>query len=594
MINLNGDFTSGLISGGEGWSKYADSDISVFFFGSLFLSEITGNPCLDPAGHIAGLFRKSGPDCFRELDGTYVLAVQAGGNIYLERDRFGSGTQVYYNPKGFSTSISGLTDLCGSTPEPDWENLSGFLQFGYIPSPGTGLKGISKLPGGVTLIWNGSGLNSVRLYSPEDYHDKDSITKISLNEAVEQYKHYHKNAIKKRIAGAGKVGVLLSGGYDSAGNIAALREIYDGRVLTFSIGFKDNPWSEIPQAKQMADKIGAEFHQYEIDGSELNEIPELIRHLGDPFQEGGLMVNFAAMRLAAGFNPDIVLGGDGNDQHHGTSAKELAMNHMIRKYGMDFIQKMYYNYEKKRTTSKDDKIFRYAFHNRKILNILYMDAFGFSQGELKALGLKNAIISNYGLPAGIKPSLDFDEFFFQRQYYVDVRQVIDEVILFKAGQNASLRDIDIAFPYMDKDLAAFLAGMPRAYRFAGAYNELLKGHGKSKIMHRKSYADSMPKELSTKKKQGGFAPLPLFFQSESNLHLAEQVILQSGLCDAGLNREWITRFINGYRQENQGKANWFWYSQLQAFKLFNLLVLAVWWEIVINGKPADRLTELIK
>ena len=593
MTTLNGNFATGIISGGQGYSTAIGPSLSVYFFGSLFLSEITENPCKDPAGQIAGLYLKSGIDCLRQLDGTYLLVIKDGQNIYLVRDRFGSGQQVYFNQKGFSSSIQGLLKSTSATPEPDLDHLSGFLQFGYIPAPGTGLKGVSKLPSGVILKWNGNDLSTSELYSAEDYHNAVPNSKISLNEAVEQYKFLHQQAIKKRIAGAGNVGVLLSGGYDSAGNIAALHEIYNGKVQAFSIGFKDNPWSEIPLAKQMADKIGADFHQYEIDGSELNEIPELINQLGDPFQEGGLMVNFAAMRLAAGFNPDVVLGGDGNDQHHGTFAKELAMNHLIRSLGMGFLQKGLYGYTRKQTSYQDNNLFRYGFHNRKILNILYMDAFGFSDGELNAIGLKDVDIHQYGIPVQVKPSRDYDEFFFQRQYFVDVKHVINEVILFKAGQNAALRGINIAFPYMDNDLAAFIAQLPRNLRFEGAYMDLIKGRGKSKITHRKLYSSAMPDELSKKKKQGGFAPLPLFFQSSANLDLTKKVILQSGLASSGLNMAWITAFIERYRIESQKTPNWFWYSQLQAFKLFNLLVLAVWWETVINGSSAKRLKDLI-
>jgi len=300
------------------------------------------------------------------------------------------------------------------------------------------------------------------------------------------------------------------------------------------------------------------------------------------------------MRLASQFNPDVILGGDGNDQHHGTFAKELAMNHLIRRSGMGFLQKGLYNYTKKQTSYQDDNLFRYGFHNRKILNILYMDAFGFSDGELGAIGLKDVKLSNYGVPDTIKSSRDYDEFFFQRQYFVDVKHVINEVILFKAGQNAALRGINIAFPYMDKDVAGFIAGLPRNLRFEGEYMDIIKGRGKSKITHRKLYSSAMPDELSKKKKQGGFAPLPLFFQSAANLDLAEKVILQSGLADSQLNMIWIKEFIQRYRVESQKTPNWFWYSQLQAFKLFNLLVLAVWWETVINGSSAKRLNDLIK
>ncbi|MBK6964352.1 MAG: asparagine synthetase B family protein, partial [Bacteroidales bacterium] len=576
MDNLQGNFNTGIISGGLDWSTYSDERISIFFKGKLYLQEVAENPCIQPATYIAGLYGKSGLDCFLKLDGTFMLVIKDGSTFYIVRDRFGSGQQVYFNHTGFSTHINDLLKLSNASAEPDWDKLAGFLQFGYIPAPSTGLKGISKLPSGVLLKSDGKSATLVDLYNAEDYHASVTNNNISENEAIEQYKFLHQQAIKKRIAGVSNVGVLLSGGYDSAGNIAALSEIYNGKVEAFSIGFKDNPWSEVPLARQMADKIGASFHSYEIDGSELNEIPALIRQLGDPFQEGGLMVNYAAMRLASKFKPDVVLGGDGNDQHHGTFAKELAMNHFLRKSGAGILQNAFYNYTNNVTNARDNNLFRYGFHNRKILNILYMDAFGFSKGELSAIGLKNPALYNYGLPLGMKPSKYYDEFYFQRQYLVDVKHVINEIILFKAGQNAALRGINIAFPYMDNDLAAFIASLPRELRSGGSEMDIMKGKGKSKILHKKLYASAMPDELSKKKKQGGFAPLPLFFQSEENLNFTERIVMQSDLGKSGLNMQWIGQFIQRYRSESRNNPNWFWYSQLQAFKMFNLLVLAVW------------------
>lgn len=589
---LKGLFNDGDIRCSELWKTSSENDLNVYFKGRLFMKEVAQNPCADPAGIVAGIYKTSGISRLRELDGTFLLIISDGNKLYMLRDRFGSGEQLYFNDKGFSSSVKELLAFTGMSPDPDWDRISGFLQFGYIPSPATALKGVSKLPSGVLLSWVDNTSNFTSLFNASDYHTEKTL-RISSGEAIETYKELHQKAILKRIAGAENVGVLLSGGYDSAGNIAALSKLYKGNVQAFSIGFKDNPWSEIPLAKQMADRIGADFHQYEIDGSELNDVPQLINKLGDPFQEGGVMVNFAAMKLASGFNPDVVLGGDGNDQHHGTFAKEVAMNHFIHRFGAGFLQKAFYNYTNGQTDANDNKLFRFGFHNRKILNILYMDAFGLSAGELKANGLNQPALSDYGLPSGMKQSSDFDEFYFQRQYLVDVRHVINEIILFKAGQNAALRGINIAFPYMDHEVADFLAALPRNLRFEGSYTDFLKGRGKSKVVHKKLYASAMPDALSAKKKQGGFAPLPLFFQSKANQDLAGKVILQSGLLKSGLNREWITKFISRYKSESQKTPNWFWYSQLQAFKFFNLLVLAVWWENIINNRKADKLEELI-
>ena len=591
MKTITGHFRTGILVDASIGSTFTTPDVSALFLGSLYLSDLSENPCTNPAKRITELYAKEGNSCFRRLDGTFLLILKTEGEMIFMRDRFGSGPQLYYDRESFSSELAGLIALQDKAPEADWDNLAGFLQFGYIPSPATGIRGINKLPGGTLLTWNGSSPETRELYSAADYHLAGQTTPLSREEAVEQYKFHHQQAIRKRIAGAANPGVLLSGGYDSAGNISALREIYNGKVQAFSIGFKNNPWSEIPQAKQMADKIGATFHQYEIDGSEIRDIPELVRQLGDPFQEGGLMVNFTAMKLVSQFNPDIVLGGDGNDQHFGTSAKELAINHVIRNSGARFVQKTINSFEDGKANPKDGREFRYAFQNRKILNILCADEFGFLSGELKSLGLKKPSASRYGLPAGVRQSGNFEEFFFQRQYHVDVRQVIQEVILFKAGQNAALRNINLAFPYMDQDMAGFLATLPRDYRFTGSVKDLIRGRGKSKVIHRLSYSASMPKELSTKKKQGGFAPLPLFFQSQENLDLVERVILNSGMCESGIDKNRVAGFIREYRAENLRPANWFWYTQVKAFRLFNLLILAVWWEIHIKGRKGTKLEE---
>jgi asparagine synthase (glutamine-hydrolysing) len=593
MNSIKGQFTKGtLVSEGK-CLTYKDDHLEVSFIGQIYLKNADQNPPYNPVKIIAEQFERSGIDCFRELDGTYLVIIHKDGKYYLNRDRFGSGPQLFYNIDSFATSINDLVELTGIQKNPDLESIAGFLQFGYIPAPATALKGVSKLPCGQVLSWNGSGVSLIDLYPWSDYQAKEITANLTLEDAVDNYNQLHKKAILKRIANAGSVGVLLSGGYDSCGNIAALRKVYDGKVLSFTVGFKDNPWSEVPLAKKMAETFGAEFHHSDIDGSEINNLPELVRQMGDPFQEGGLMVNFSAMKLASGYPVDVVLGGDGNDQHHGTSGKELAMHLLASKTGMGLAQKILYQYEQSRTNLSDDKAFRIAFHNRKILNILYNDAFGFGKGELGAMGLKNINVNRYGIPSTVNSARNFNELYYQHNYFVDVKQVINEVILFKAGQNASLRNINIAFPYMDQEISSFLSTLPRKLRFSGTFKEILKGQGKSKFVHKKLYFNDLPKEVSTKKKQGGFAPLTIFFKSGENLDLVSKVILNSGICKSLLNENWVNEFIHRFKASNSSTPYWFWYSQLNAFRLFNLLVLAVWWETMINGKKADQLTELL-
>ena len=104
---------------------------------------------------------------------------------------------------------------------------------------------------------------------------------------------------------------------------------------------------------------------------------------GDPFQEGGLLVNFTAMELVrkSGENPALILGGDGNDQHFGTSGKELALHWKMKQKGAQVFQKILDNAGNMQMFNKDNILFRTEFHNRKILHIQQADIFGFTRHE---------------------------------------------------------------------------------------------------------------------------------------------------------------------------------------------------------------------
>jgi asparagine synthetase B (glutamine-hydrolysing) len=84
------------------------------------------------------------------------------------------------------------------------------------------------------------------------------------------------------------VGLLLSGGYDSGGNIAAFREVCQGEAVSYSIGFQKQSRTELPLAALLSEKIRHQHYEYEIDGSEILDLPLILKATGDPFHEGGL------------------------------------------------------------------------------------------------------------------------------------------------------------------------------------------------------------------------------------------------------------------------------------------------------------------
>ncbi|MGC8864749.1 MAG: asparagine synthase-related protein [Bacteroidales bacterium] len=540
---------------------------------------------------IHDLFVIKGDDWIKLIDGEFTVLMYNQEEMYIYRDRHGAGPQVYYTGTHFASHPVLLRKISGFEAKPNPNTIATFLGIGYIPAPETALEGVKKIPAGHLLYQKKNEQNLRRLYRFEEFLSSTGTYKGTIEEGTEQYRQLHQQVINDRLGQVQKVGLLLSGGYDSGGNIYSLRQIYSGPAEAISIGFKDNPWTEIPLAKLMADEFKTTFHSYEIDGSEIKELPLAVKQLGDPFQEGGLMVNFIAMKTAAALGFDIILGGDGNDQHFGTSAKELGLNWRIRKMGLQWAQQLFSRLGKWSLFDTSPTLFRLRFHNDKILHIIESDCFGFPLHQARKI-IPSTQLAGYEYSKVFPKDFEsFDHFYFARNYLIDIEQVVNEVILFKASRMAELFGNKITFPYMATPVFNFLKTLPRSMKCKGTPEEISKGKGVAKFLHKNYLKPVLPAEITSRKKQGGFAPLPLFFKDPTQRQLIQAVIRKSGFYRQFADKRLIEAFFREYEAKALNEHAWFWYRQLSAFKYFNLLVIALWWDIHIDGMEGNLLTD---
>jgi len=581
---LNGDFEA--LSDFE---NLKSDKVRLFIKGQLYgltLNELLQN------------YVENGIKAFQTIDGDFLCILVESDKVSVVRDRHGAGSQLFYSAKYLSNSLLTFAGIDSFECKPNHEALLTFMSIGYIPSPLTSLIGVSKLNGGFILEYKDNEITTSDLFDYKSFMNKAGKSKLTIDEAVSEYEKLHKSAIESRIKGAQKVGLLLSGGYDSGGNISALRDVYQGDVVSYSIGFKDNPWTELPLAKILSERYKSRHYDYEIDGSEIMQLPQILSATGDPFQEGGLLVNFTVMQLVkkSGEQPEIILGGDGNDQHFGTSGKELAMHWKLKSKGVQFLQNWYDTLgDSISYFDKDSILFRTEFHNRKILHIQQSDTFGFSLRKLNNITLKGINIKNLKyLQNAPKSYKNFDDFFYNRNYNIDIKQVINEVILFKSSRMSELFGNQISFPYMSTDLYNFLNEMPVNYKFKGTLDELSAGKGVSKYLHKTYLKPKLPTEITDRKKQGGFAPLPIFLKDDTQRRALFAYLRKADGVKAIFKMDKIESLLNQYETIATSKSYWFWYQQVKANQIINLLTLAVWWEMYINKKTnLQNISELM-
>lgn len=544
----------------------------------------------NPADLISTELDKGNYTCAKDFYGEFTYFYITPEKIIIGRDLAGAGLPVFYSKDYFSNSIDELINT-GDYRDYNFQAIQSFLHLGTLLPSETILNGIKQLHAGEYLVYQKGKITGGNVFPFEKYYKLVNSRNISEFEAVRELEKLHKKSLKRRIEGRKNISLLMSGGYDSGGNVAAIRDITDDRISGFSVGFKDDDWSELPLTKLLAKKYNIDLYEYLIDGSEIYDLPVIMNALGMPFNENGLMVNYAVMKM---IDPDwngIILGGDGNDQIYGTNLQYLTLHHFISKFGLTHFQTFV---NRMISGSRNAFLSRIYFHSYRTQHVLDYPHFGFNRSELKKLLRIHSDDFNTNICMRNEvESHSFDDDYRIFTYFKDFLHECNNLIIFKASSMARLFKHHLSFPYMDKDYVDFVFSLPIKLRFHGTRKELLKGDGVSKYLHKKYLEPKLPHEITHRKKQGGFVPLSIFFSNEEQRKIIFQIIRKSPFIKDLFNDKYVEKFIYDFNNEFTSPNTWFWQKQSNAFQLLNLLTLIVWLEIHINKQRISDLRSMV-
>ncbi|MEW6661528.1 MAG: asparagine synthase-related protein [Bacillota bacterium] len=233
------------------------------------------------------LYHSLGPDAITKINGEFVIFISTGENLLLARDPFGLKPFYYgrnQNTYYFASEIKALIDV-----------VEGIKEFppGHYWTPQTGF---------------------VRYFSlrPVSELDNADIEEIKFN-----LRQYLNAALKIRLPGNEKIGILLSGGLDSS-IIAALAAEVSPKVATFTVGLPGA--SDLLAARSVAEYLGTEHHEFLFSETELlNHASEVIYYLESfdlPLVRSSL-ANYLVSKLAKENGVKVVCVGEGADELFG-------------------------------------------------------------------------------------------------------------------------------------------------------------------------------------------------------------------------------------------------------------------------------------
>jgi len=270
-------------------------------------------------------YHKWGERCPEHLHGMFAFAIwdHKKQNLFVARDRM--GIKPFYFSKTdqhflFASNMQALLATGKIDKSIDAAALHNqFTLHAVIPAPRTILNGVRKLEPGTTLTINNNGEISERRYWSLNATRPDKI--LSEDEWTYAIHDSLREAVRKRLDVADvPVGVLLSGGLDSSLLVALLAEAGVKDLLTFSIGFEDQPeekGSEFEFSDQVVARYQTQHHKYHISNDDvLPRLPDAVKYMAEPMF-GQDAVAFYLLSEQVSQQVKVVQSGQGADEVFG-------------------------------------------------------------------------------------------------------------------------------------------------------------------------------------------------------------------------------------------------------------------------------------
>jgi asparagine synthase (glutamine-hydrolysing) len=318
------------LAGGRQPMSNEDGTVWVTFNGEIYnFHELRAR--LEGLGHwfatrsdtesIVHAYEQYGSACVKELRGMFAFALwdQPRQTLLLARDRAGKKPLFYAEVDGqwvFASELQALLQHPRLAREVDGAALDEYLTYGYVPAPKTIFRGVRKLPPAHWLTLrlprdgHGSPQVHVERYWRLGYEPK---LRLSEEDAVDGLLEVLREAVRLRMIADVPLGALLSGGIDSSIVVALMSQLSDRPVKTFSIGFDDQEFNELPHARRVAERCGTEHHELIVRPKALEVLPTLVSHYGEPYADSSAIPSYYVAKLTRE-HVKVALNGDGGDE----------------------------------------------------------------------------------------------------------------------------------------------------------------------------------------------------------------------------------------------------------------------------------------
>src|SRR5438876_1731245 len=536
---------------------------------------------------IVHLYEEYGRDCVQHLRGMFAFAIwdRRLRRLFIARDRLGIKPLYYfYDDKKFifGSEIKAILAYPGIKPEFNQSTLAEYLAFGYIAGPETMFTGIRKLLPGNRLEIDEAGKIKI-----EPYWD---LSIPAGNDArprahyIRTYRELLEECVASHLMSDVPLGVFLSGGLDSSAVAALTSKIRGEQIETFSVGYGEEAYSELPYAREVARHIGSRHHEVRLSRQEFfDSLPKLIWHEDEPIVWPSSVSLYSVARLARE-RVTVVLTGEGSDEtlagytRYAWTLLNSRMDRVYRSIAPSALRDLL-----RRGIAAGplgSSLHRKLEHTFLVRDgaswpSFYFDNFysAFSSTEAAELLTASAHATAGDTYRGSMQHWEHSRGdLLHRLLYTDIKTYLVELLM-KQDQMSMAASIESRVPFLDHVLVEFAATIPAEFSTRGlAGKHILKA----------AVQDLLPKSIVYRQKMGFPTPWACWLLGPQ-LDELDTMLLGPRTTARGLfRREVMQRLFAEHRARHRDHGNRIW----------RLLNLETWMRVFLDGEMPARDQEI--
>jgi asparagine synthase (glutamine-hydrolysing) len=510
------------------------------------------------------LYEELGVEMARHLNGMFGIAIWDGRRreLHLLRDPYGV-KPLFYQRDGqyfrFGSEIKAILADPRVPRRPSLAALHDFLTFDYIPGAQTAFEGIHEVPPGHRLTITTDGATTIERFWDVSFDVDHTMTESF---AVKRCRELIEQAVERQLVADVPVGVMLSGGMDSSSLVALMSRHVREPIRTYSVGFEDRSFNELPYARIVAAQYGTLQREVLVTADRVRAmLPRYLTFIDEPYADGSAIPTYFVCEIARD-EVVVVLSGEGGDEGfagYDTYAAFKASKWFRRVPGVvrhrvvaPLVHRLPVSHRK---LSLEFKLKRFLGG----VDLPAPEAHLWWRVVLTETQ-KQALYSpavRAALADAAPSSRHFAEWFgrdgprddLARLMRIDTSVFLPDDLMIKNDRMSMAHSLEARVPFTDPDLMEFLSRVPARLKFPGM---------RKKHLMREAMRGLLPRQILDKKKVGLEMPYSRWFRHELrdvlDDYLGKERIASTGLFEPSVVDGIVRDHLDG--RVDHGRAIW--------------------------------------